>query len=88
MSDRFDDEAMRLWVLARHEDWRIEDAPAWREEWEPTAAALRSTSEEAERRGELKGLEWCLENIAEVLPSSRRQDMIADRIAELKKGGA
>ena len=38
------------------------------------------------RAARIAELEWCLEEVAEVLPSSRRQDMIVDRLTKLKKG--
>jgi uncharacterized ParB-like nuclease family protein len=55
------------------------------------AAALRSTSEEAERRGELKGLEMACHALNDTpyriaLGGEHALQLLEARIAELKKG--
>jgi hypothetical protein len=55
-----------------------------------TIIAMLPDSAEAERRGELKGLEWCLESYETCSygAASRYDSVLRARIAELKKGAS
>jgi hypothetical protein len=91
MSDRFDERAngvalAMLSAISPREG--VGAAESYGAIVAAVAAALRSTDGEAERRGELKCLEWCLESYETCSygAASRYNAVLKARIAELKKG--